>query len=102
MGASQGERMNNRRKLIVALGAGALTAPLASFAQQQGKVWRVGFFYFGSLQSSLDSGRYNAFLQGMRELGYIEGQNFAVETRFADGKTEALPGLRPSLNWWST
>lgn len=89
--------MNSRRKLIVALGAGALTAPLASFAQQQGKVWRVGFFYFGSLQSSLDSGRYNAFLQGMREFGYIEGQNFVVEARFADGKTEALPELAAEL-----
>ena len=31
--------MNNRRKLVIALGAGALTLPLASFAQQQGKVW---------------------------------------------------------------
>jgi len=34
--------MNNRRKLLVVLGAGALTAPLAPFAQQQGRVWRVG------------------------------------------------------------
>ncbi|HXR55475.1 MAG TPA: ABC transporter substrate-binding protein [Casimicrobiaceae bacterium] len=89
--------MNNRRKLIVALGAGALAAPLASIAQQQGKVWRVGFLYFGSLQSSLDSGRYNAFLQGMRERGYIEGQNLVLETRFADGKAEALPGLAAEL-----
>jgi hypothetical protein len=35
--------MNNRRKLMVALGVGALTAPFASLAQQQGKVWRVGY-----------------------------------------------------------
>jgi hypothetical protein len=35
--------MNNRRKLIVALGASVLAAPFGSFAQQQGKVWRVGF-----------------------------------------------------------
>jgi putative ABC transport system substrate-binding protein len=89
--------MNNRRKLIVALGAGTLAAPLASFAQEQGKVWRVGFFYFGSLQSSLDSGRYNAFLQGMRELGYIEGQTFVVEARFADGKSDALRALAAEL-----
>jgi hypothetical protein len=38
----QGDRMNNRRKLLVVLGAGVLTAPLGSFAQQQGKVWRIG------------------------------------------------------------
>ncbi len=35
--------MNNRRKLIVALGAGAIVAPLAAYAQPQGKVWRIGF-----------------------------------------------------------
>jgi len=35
--------MNNRRKFVIALGAGALAGPFASFAQQQGKVWRVGF-----------------------------------------------------------
>jgi len=35
--------MNNRRKLVIALGAGALTVSFASFAQQQGEVWRVGF-----------------------------------------------------------
>jgi len=34
--------MNNRRKLLIALGAGALAAPLSSFAQQKGKVWRIG------------------------------------------------------------
>ena len=88
--------MNNRRKLIIALGASALVAPFA-FAQQQGKVWRVGFFYFGSRQSALDTGRYHAFLQGMRELGYVEGKNFVIEARFADGKAEALPGLAADL-----
>jgi hypothetical protein len=35
--------MNNRRKLLIVLGASVLGAPLTSFAQQQGKVWRVGF-----------------------------------------------------------
>ena len=53
--------MNNRRKLLVALGASALAAPLASFAQQQGKVWRVGFLGFrvppGYADPSRHSGR---------------------------------------------
>jgi putative ABC transport system substrate-binding protein len=74
--------MNNRRKLIIALGAGALTVPLGSFAQQPGKVWRIGFFYNGSRQSAQNTGRYGAFLQGMRELGYVEGKSFVVEERF--------------------
>ena len=89
--------MNDRRKLLVVLGAGALAAPLACFAQQQGKVWRVGFFYYGSRQSALDMGRYQLFLQGMREFGYVEGKNLVIETRFADGKSERLPGLATEL-----
>jgi hypothetical protein len=44
--------MNNRRKLVVALGAGALTASFASFAQQPGKVWRIGILYPGSQSDS--------------------------------------------------
>jgi putative ABC transport system substrate-binding protein len=89
--------VNNRRKLIVALGAGALAMPFASFAQQQGKVWRVGFLYLGSRQSALDTGRSGAFLQGMRELGYVEGKNLAIEWRFADGTVERLPSLAAEL-----
>ena len=41
----EGGRMNNRRKLVIALGAGALATPFASFAQQQGKVWRIGLLW---------------------------------------------------------
>jgi putative ABC transport system substrate-binding protein len=89
--------MNIRRKLIAALGAGALAAPLGAFAQPQGKVWRVGFFYMGSRQSALDTGRYQLFLQGMRELGYTEGKNFVIEARYADSKTDRLPDLAAEL-----
>jgi putative tryptophan/tyrosine transport system substrate-binding protein len=87
--------MDRCRFLLTSL-AGALAAPLPSLAQET-KVWRIGFFYFGSLQSSLDTGRYRSFLQGMRELGYIEGKNFVVEARFADGEGAALPGLAAEL-----
>jgi len=89
--------MNTRRRLLFALCAGALTTPLVSFAQQQGKVWRVGFFHYGSRQSAMDSGRYQLFLDGMRELGYVEGKNLVIETRFADGKTGPLPDLAAEL-----
>ena len=85
--------MNNRRKLLVALGAGALAAPLSSFAQQQGKVWRVGFLSQRSRPISLDSDTFGAFRQGMRELGYVEGKNLVIEWRFADTQYERLPGL---------
>ena len=89
--------MITRRKLLTTFGASALIAPLASFAQQQGKVFHIGFFYFGSRQSSLDTGRYNAFVQGLRELGYVDGKNVTIETRFGDGKIERLPGIVAEL-----
>ncbi len=76
------------------LGAGVLAVPRRSLAQQQSK---VGFLYHGSRQSSLDTGRYNAFVQGMRELGYVEGTNVIIEARFADGKFERLPALATEL-----
>jgi putative tryptophan/tyrosine transport system substrate-binding protein len=87
--------MNRRRKLVIAFGAGALVTPLASFAQQQRKVWRVGFLSPAS--ASLSSSNTNAFLKRMRELGYVEGKNLVVEWRFADGKLERLPGLAAEL-----
>ena len=89
--------MITRRRFVIALGAGALVAPLASLAQQQPKVWRIGFFYFGSRQSALDTGRYGAFVRGMRELGYIEGKTFVMDARYADGVSDRLLGLAAEL-----
>jgi putative ABC transport system substrate-binding protein len=89
--------MNNRRKLVIALGAGALAGPFGSFAQQQGKVWRVGFLTASSRPASLDSDFYGVFRQEMRELAYIEGKNLVIEWRFAEGKHERLPGMAVEL-----
>ncbi len=90
--------MNNRRKLVVALGAGALVAPFGSFAQQQGKVWRVGFLSQRNRPASLESdNNYGAFLRRMRELGYLEGRNLAMEWRFAEGKLDRLSDLAAEL-----
>ena len=80
-----------RRRWLFALGAAALTSSFAAFAQQSGKSARVGFFYFGSRHSAMESGRYDAFIQGMRDLGYIEGKNLVLEMRFADGNPERSP-----------
>ncbi len=90
--------MNNRRKLVMALGAGGLTAPFPSFAQQQGKVWRIGFLAQGTRPASLpDAYAYGAFLRAMRELDYVEGRNLVIEWRFADNKLERLPDLAAEL-----
>jgi putative ABC transport system substrate-binding protein len=87
----------NRRKLLVAVCLGALAAALPSIAQQQGKIWRIGFLAPRSRPTASDPDVYSAFPQGMRELGYVEGKNFVVEWRFADGKFERLPGLAAEL-----
>jgi putative ABC transport system substrate-binding protein len=89
--------MNNRRKLLVALGASALTTPLRSFAQQQGKVWRIGYLSQTVRPASSDSGTFGVFWRGMRDLGYVEGKNLVIESRFADGRVERIPGLAAEL-----
>ena len=89
--------MTTRRQFIGLLAGGLLAAPRGSLAQPASKGARIGFLYYGSRQSSLDTGRYNAFMQGMGELGYTEGKNFTLEARFADGKAERLPALAAEL-----
>jgi putative ABC transport system substrate-binding protein len=76
--------LNNRRKLVIALGAGALTLPFGSFAQQPGKIWRLGY-----ISTRAESGpNEEVFLQRMRELGYVEGQNVKIEWRFGKGDND--------------
>ena len=87
----------DRRTFIASASGVMLTTPLGAFAQLSGKVWRVGFFYFGSRQSAMDTGRYNAFVQAMRELGYVEGKNTVIEARFGDGKIDRAPGVAAEL-----
>ena len=61
--------MITRRKLVLALGASAL-APLASFAQPAGKIWRVGFLAYGHVDFVDADYMYGPFTQGLRDLGY--------------------------------
>jgi ABC-type uncharacterized transport system substrate-binding protein len=89
--------MISRRKIVFALGLCSIAASFAAGAQQSGKIRRIGFLYFGTRESAVESGRYRAFLDGMRELGYVEGKNFTIEARFADGKSERLPDLAAEL-----
>jgi len=86
-----------KRREFVVLGAAALAAPLAARAQPPFKPARVGFLYLGSRASAIETGRYAAFLEGMRELGYVEGKNLIIEARFGDGKSEQLRGLAAEL-----
>src|SRR6185437_9682401 len=80
--------MNRRESVIAVLALGVAASPITSFAQQQGKVWRVGFL---SLSSASESEQNTvAFLKAMRQLGYIEGKDLVVEWRFAEGSFERL------------
>ena len=72
-----------------------LTTAPAARAQQPKKVPRIGFLTAPS--SSAVAGRTEAFRQGLRELGYVEGKNIVVEWRFAEGKVDRLPGLAAEL-----
>src|SRR2546427_4380095 len=81
--------------LIVTLALGILAAPLAANAQPPGKIPRIGVLAAGSPATFIS--RYEAFRQGLRELGYVEGQNIAIEYRYAEGKFERLPDLAAEL-----
>ena len=84
------------RKSIVCLMTTALLS-IAPFveAQQPGKVSRIGVLLSGSRSSTATI--TDTFRQGLRELGYIEGQNIAIEYRYADGKVDRLPELAAEL-----
>ena len=84
----------NRRKFIVTVTGGFLAAPLAAEAQPARKIPRIGFLFYGAPGPSAE---IDAFRQGLRELGYIEKQNIAVEYRFASGQVERLPELAAEL-----
>jgi len=93
VGADSARRSTRRAFLIAALGAGALAAPLALFAQQPKKIPRIGWLQLHAHSES----RHAAFLQGLRELGYVEGQNLVIERRAAGGKEDRLPALAAEL-----
>ncbi|OGA54559.1 MAG: hypothetical protein A3F74_22180 [Betaproteobacteria bacterium RIFCSPLOWO2_12_FULL_62_58] len=84
--------MTTRRKLLIAFGAGALAAPLASFGQQSARVYRIGFLGAGKAP-----GRIDALRAGLRDLGYVEGKNIMIEYRWAEGSSERLPQLAVEL-----
>jgi putative ABC transport system substrate-binding protein len=86
-----------RRRLVAALGLSALTVPLSALAQQQAKVWRIGFLSPRSRPDSIETDLYGSFVRGMRDLGYVEGKNLLIEWRFADNSPSRLPGLAAEL-----
>jgi len=88
------DHASQRRRILLRalLCSVALPVPFASLAQQP-KVWRIGFLASDSSSTRV----YDGFQQGMRELGYIQGRNCSIESRFADGRYERLPSLAAEL-----
>ena len=83
--------------LTFALALGILAAPVGAEAQQPAKVHRIGLLSPSSPSDPRMQRRLEAFRQGLRELGYVEGQNIAIESRWAEGKYDRLPGLAAEL-----
>ena len=83
----------HRRDFLVAAGT-FLAAPLVAEAQQAANVTRIGYL---SHNLAASSHLRDAFLQGLRELGYVEGRNVVIEYRYAEGKPERLPALAAEL-----
>ena len=85
----------DRRAFIGTLAGGLLAAPLAVEAQPAGKVQRVGYLVGSSSAGSQATAE--AFRQGLRELGWVEGRNIVIEYRFAEGRYDRLPELAADL-----
>jgi putative tryptophan/tyrosine transport system substrate-binding protein len=83
-------------QIAVALAVLALlAAPFAAQAQQAAKVFQIG--YLGNATPTLESALLEGFRLGLRERGYVEGQNIVVHYRWAEGRIDLLSGLAVEL-----
>ena len=90
-------RMDARRRLLLEVAALSVALPSGSYAQQHGKVWRVGVLSARRRPVSMDVDYYGAFGRRLSELGYVEGRNLIIEWRFAEGDYDRLPGMAAEL-----
>jgi putative ABC transport system substrate-binding protein len=87
--------MMNRRTFACGMAIGMVASPLVAYAQQAGKVYRVGYLSTPT-RESVERG-VQAFFRKLRDLGWVEGQNLAIEYRWAEGNVERLPDLAAEL-----
>jgi len=86
----------NRRAFVTGLGA-VLAAPLAVEAQQTGKVWRIGWLDITPLTTPATLKTANAFVQALRDRGFVEGQNVVFERRYSEGGENRYAGFVAEL-----
>jgi putative ABC transport system substrate-binding protein len=84
-----------RREFLAGTSAVLLAAPLAAEGQQTRRVWRIGFLDPGSSPANLAV--KGPFRQGLEDLGYVEGRDFVMEYRWAEGHPDRLPELAADL-----
>src|SRR5260370_14454749 len=89
--AACGDHAMERRTFVALVSGGLLGAPFAAEAQPAGKVYRIA--YLGNSSAALESELVAAFRQGLRDLNYVEGQNIAIEYRWAEGRYDRFPAL---------
>jgi putative ABC transport system substrate-binding protein len=82
-------------KIVILVVLLLFAMPLAAEAQQAGKVFRIGIL--ANLREGDAEGLWTAFVQGLRELGYVESQNITIEWRVSEGRYERLPDLAAEL-----
>ncbi|MBI3637420.1 MAG: ABC transporter substrate-binding protein [Candidatus Rokubacteria bacterium] len=87
--------IDKRLTLVVAFALNVFFTPLASEAQQRGQLPRIG--YLGTTSASLEPELLKAFREGLRDLGYVEGQNIVIEYRWAEGNYRRFPDLVADL-----
>ncbi len=94
-GPSHKAQRHETIRLGFALCAMLYSLRISAEAQQPGKIPRIG--YIAGPSRSAISSRAEAFRQGLRELGYVEGKSIFIEYRYADGKLDRLPKLAAEL-----
>lgn len=76
-------------KIVTVVGVLVFAAPLGVDAQKAGKLYRIGVL--DTTPVALNVANLDAFRQGMREAGYVEGQNFVIEYRSPEGRAQPFP-----------
>jgi putative ABC transport system substrate-binding protein len=91
------ERRDMNRRAFLWGSATLLATPLATHAQEPRGARTVRIGRLSPLSARTDTPNLDAFRRGLRDLGWVEGQSFTIQARFADGKADRLPGLAAEL-----
>jgi putative tryptophan/tyrosine transport system substrate-binding protein len=87
----------DRRTFIAVIGGSILAQPLATEAQQAGKVYRIGWFALSQPTNPEIAALHDAVLQELRAQGFVEGQNVRIERRYTEGREERATALAAEL-----